>query len=39
MYKIFKKLDRVFDFVLKIFWFALLCKWLFGDLDLHNLLK
>jgi len=38
-YKLFKRMDRVFDFVLKIFWFALLCKWLFAGLDLSSLFK
>jgi len=37
-YKLFKRLDRIFDFVIKILWFILLCKWL-GGVDIISLLK
>ena len=38
MYKMFKRIDRVFDFIIKILWFVLLCKWL-GGFDLNSLIK
>ena len=38
-YKIFKRMDRVFDFIIKILWFVLLCKWLFAGLDIASVIK
>jgi len=38
-YKMFKRIDKVFDFVIKILWFVLLCKWLIGDLNITSLIK
>jgi len=39
MYKKFKLFERMFDFVAKLFWFALLCKWLFADVNIHDYIK
>jgi predicted Zn-dependent protease len=39
MYKKFKLFERAFDFVLKLFWFALLCKWLFAEVNIHDYIK
>jgi hypothetical protein len=38
MYKLFKRVDKVFDFVIKILWFVFLCKWL-GGTDIISLIK
>jgi hypothetical protein len=39
MYKKLKLFEQVFDFVLKLFWFALLCKWLFSEVNIHDYIK
>jgi hypothetical protein len=39
MYKKFKIFEKTLDFVAKLLWFALLCKWLFGDVNIHDYIK
>jgi len=35
----FRMFEKIFDFVTKVLWFALLCKWLFSDVNITDLIK